>query len=119
MPTWEAGASVDATAACRAALELARARTERGHEAWALRLQAEIQLRAVDDAEGAIGSYALARDMSQDLDMKPLAALALLGRSRALLRLGRAAESQRDLDSAHRLLAEMKMRLPKHMAGDV
>jgi len=90
----------------RGALELARARGERGHEAHALRLEAEIAARAVPpDAERL---YRQAVAVAAGLGMRPLEAHCHLGlgklyggtgdRAKAEYHLTTAATMYRDLD---------------------
>jgi tetratricopeptide (TPR) repeat protein len=79
------------------AFDLSRAHGERGHEAWALRLQAEIALRrSPHDPQAAVAHYAEALRIAEAQGMRPLAARCHLG-------LGQAARqsADRDVTQAH------------------
>jgi tetratricopeptide (TPR) repeat protein len=113
-----AGRLVDASGVCGKALELSQRRSERGHEAWGWRLDAEIKSRSSSEGHyAAISSYCSACSLSEALGMWPLTALATLGRSKAFERVGRAAEAQRDLVAARRCLAKLKMKVSSDMQG--
>jgi len=81
-----AGRTAEAEDAARRALELFRRQRERGHEASALRLLADIAGQAgVDDAEA---SYNAARALARELGMRPLAARCEVGLARLFQRRG-------------------------------
>ena len=76
------------------ALELSRVHGERGHEAWALHLQAEIESKRNPAArQPAQAHYAEALRIAEALGMRPLAARCHLG-------LGQAARQSADRDAA-------------------
>ena len=91
-------------------LDLARERGERGAEAWALRLQAEIaahqDVRADGDAERL---YREALVLAEELEMRPLQAHCRLGLGRLLGRAGRRDEALRALEAAATMLGELGM----------
>src|SRR4029079_953034 len=65
------------------ALELARERKQRGAEAWALRLHAEIAARQeLPDVPGAEAWYSQALALAEELGMRPLQAHCHLGLGR-------------------------------------
>ena len=67
-----AGRTDDAVAAARRSLALARAHSERGHEAYALRLLGEVHRRT--DAAHSEAHYGDALRIAQELGMRPLEA---------------------------------------------
>jgi predicted ATPase/class 3 adenylate cyclase len=96
-----AGRSDEALADGQRALTLARQRGERGTEAWALRLQAEIAAnQAPSPARPAREQYDRALSLAQALGMRPLAAHCLAGRGRLEARLGRPEAARSDLTAA-------------------
>ncbi len=107
-----AGRPGDARGSAAGALTLAREHGERGHEAWALKLEGEIALRGgagqLDVARAQVGA-GLA--LSTDLDMRPLVARCrhALGRVEALA--GRGAEAQVHLAAAAAQFRDMGMTL--------
>ncbi len=107
-----AGRLGDAAGSAAGALALAREHGERGHEAWALRLEAEIALRAEapapDVARARLGE-ALA--LAERLTMRPLVARchAALGPLHA--RAGRRDAAREHLTAAATLFREMGMTL--------
>jgi DNA-binding NtrC family response regulator/tetratricopeptide (TPR) repeat protein len=92
------------------ALELAREHRERGHEAWVLRLLAEVAARArpvsVADAEARFHD---ARAHAHRLGMRPLVAHCHLGLARLYRRWGRAGDAAHHRAEATRLYAAMGM----------
>ncbi|HSE91711.1 MAG TPA: hypothetical protein VLF19_00265, partial [Methylomirabilota bacterium] len=65
------------------ALDLSRRQKERGHEAYALRLVAEVLAQGeAGDLEAAEASYRQAHAIATELEMRPLAALCHLGLAR-------------------------------------
>ena len=91
------------------ALELARNFRERGHEAWALRLQAAI-LAAPDvpDPSASEASYREAIVLANALGMRPLEARSLLELGRVYQRVGRP-DASATMAEAQRRLADLNM----------
>jgi tetratricopeptide (TPR) repeat protein len=106
-----AGRVDEALVAATRALDLARARGEQGHEAWALRLLGEIaaQPRATD-ADTAESHYRLAIALAERLDMRPLVAHCHLGLGRLDRRVGDRARAGEHLALAATMYREMEMR---------
>jgi tetratricopeptide (TPR) repeat protein len=106
-----AGRVQDATACAANALEFARSRGERGFEAWALRLQAEIALAAQPpDAAAAEERYREAKALAGALEMRPLLAHCHLGLGKLYRRTGKREEAQEHLTTATTMYREMDMR---------
>jgi tetratricopeptide (TPR) repeat protein len=92
------------------ALERTRARSERGIEASALRLLAEIAAKAdPPDPEQAETSYRQALALATELGMRPLAAHGHLGLGSLLRRVDRSDEAQVELETAAELYRAMEM----------
>ena len=107
----------EANRLCREAINVAQRRKERGHEAWALRLSAEIHSRGPSqEFEAAEAFFLSATALADKLGMRPLAALARLGRGKLWLKRGMASMAQGELLLARRLFDEMEMRLWQHKA---
>jgi tetratricopeptide (TPR) repeat protein len=92
------------------ALDLSRAQQDRGHEAHALRLLADVSSREISsDVEAAAHLYGQADTIARELGMRPLSARCHLGlgllRSRNQMR----EEALRHLSDASRELDEMGM----------
>ena len=93
------------------ALELAQAHKERGHEAWALRLQGDIAARGSrTDTDAARECYARALALAEELRMRPLVARTHLSLGQLYARGGDQDRSQEHLAMALRLLREMDIR---------
>jgi tetratricopeptide (TPR) repeat protein len=91
------------------ALDLARARGERGVEAWALRLLGEA--RRDSDARRAEGHYREALLLASELEMRPLIAHCHLGLGNLHRRIGTPEPAREHLATATAMLREMGMRL--------
>ncbi len=105
-----AGRRPEAIACAERALELARRREERAHEAWALRLLGEIAARGQPpDVAEAEARYGEALAVAEALGMRPLAAHCHLGLGTLYGRVGRAAEARADLTAAAALYRAMDM----------
>jgi tetratricopeptide (TPR) repeat protein len=91
------------------ALELAREREERGFEAWALRLQAEIAATATPIGEVAETRYREAMALATELEMRPLVAHSHLGLGELYRRTGDSAKAAEHLTSATAMYREMGM----------
>jgi class 3 adenylate cyclase/tetratricopeptide (TPR) repeat protein len=104
------GRSDDAEAAGERALDLARIHKERGNEAYALRLLAEVAARrsppAVDKAHALFGE-ALA--LTDELGMRPLTALCHAGLAELYRRTGAAPAAQAELAEAESLAQALGM----------
>jgi tetratricopeptide (TPR) repeat protein len=91
------------------ALELAREREERGFEAWALRLQAEIAATATSIGEVAETRYREAMALATELEMRPLVAHCHLGLGKLYRRTGDRAKADDHLNTAMTMYREMGM----------
>jgi class 3 adenylate cyclase/tetratricopeptide (TPR) repeat protein len=99
-----------ADAATRAR-ELARELREHGHEAYALRVLAEVFARSAPaDVERARSAFDEATALARQLGMRPLLAHCHLGLSALLARIGLAAEAEVERVAAAGLLENMQMR---------
>ncbi len=93
------------------ALELAQAHKERGHQAWALRLQGDVAARGSRaDTDAAGECYARALALAEELKMRPLVARTALEPGPAARRAGNPDKSQDHLGMALGLLREMDIR---------
>jgi len=101
----------DAAAYATKAVESARERGERGFEAWALRLQAEIARAAQPpDIAAAEERYREAKALAGALEMRPLVAHCHLGLGRLSIRTGDREEARRHFAVATSMYREMDMR---------
>jgi tetratricopeptide (TPR) repeat protein len=101
----------DAAVRATKAVESARERGERGFEAWALRLQAEIALAAQPpDAAAAEKRYREAKALAGALEMRPLLAHCHLGLGKLYRSTDRRPEAQEHLTTAMTMYREMDMR---------
>jgi class 3 adenylate cyclase/tetratricopeptide (TPR) repeat protein len=92
------------------ALELARARHERGHAAWALRLFGEITTQAdPPNAEQAEAYYRQGLALADELGMRPLAAHCHLGLGTLYQKVGRDEEATAKLATAAEMYCAMEM----------
>jgi class 3 adenylate cyclase/tetratricopeptide (TPR) repeat protein len=106
------GRYAEASESCRRAIELSRQRKERGHEAWALRLQAGIGARGPTGYQvAAEADFRAAVSLAASLNMRPLMALTHLDRGDVCLELGMLDEARRELRSALRQFGEMNVTL--------
>jgi transcriptional regulator with AAA-type ATPase domain/tetratricopeptide (TPR) repeat protein len=108
-----AGRSGEAAAAAHRGLELCRTRKERGYEAWALRLLAEIAAtgESPDRAE-AIKCYEAAIAVGRERGMRPLIALCHLGLAHLDARAGDLPEAEMHRREAYTAFKELDMRPP-------
>ena len=96
-----AGRRADASATAARALEIARARRERGYEGWTLRLLAEIAAAAVPPAlADAEEHFRAASTIADELGMRPLRAHCHLGLGKVYGKAGRPADAARELAAA-------------------
>ena len=106
-----AGRVQDAAVWATKAVAFARERGERGFEAWALRLQAEIALAAQPpDVATAERRYREATALAAALEMRPLLAHCHLGLGKLYRRTGQRPEAQEHLTTATSMYSEMDMR---------
>jgi DNA-binding SARP family transcriptional activator len=102
----------DALQSARQALELGRARKQRGFEAETLHVLGEIQAsHEPADGPGAEESYRSALALADDLGARPLAARCHLGLGRLYRQAGRGREAEGHLLTARTMLAAMEMRV--------
>jgi class 3 adenylate cyclase/tetratricopeptide (TPR) repeat protein len=93
------------------ALDLAQAHNERGHQAWALRLQGDVAARGgIPDTDAAGECYARALALAEELKMRPLVARTHLSLGQLHARLGDRDKSQEHLGLALGSLREMDIR---------
>ena len=93
------------------ALALARAKGERGIEAWILRVLGEIGIRGDKPRAAALDAYRDALALAGELDMRPLAALCHLGIGKFHKRVGPARGAREHLTTAASMLRGMGMQL--------
>jgi tetratricopeptide (TPR) repeat protein len=110
----------EARAAVGKALSLARERLERGYEAYALRLDAELlATKAPGGIEESETRYGEAMGLAEALGMRPLVARCHNGLSLLYYNAGQNEAAQKHLDTATRLYREMDMHYwLKRMAHD-
>ena len=105
-----AGRLAEARAAGERGLTLARERTERGHEAWALRFLADLDARAgVLDAATVEGRYREALTLAHELGMRPLVAHCHLGLATLYRRMDKREQGAEHLAAAMTMYTEMGM----------
>jgi tetratricopeptide (TPR) repeat protein len=91
-------------------LEHTRSHRERGHEAWALRLLAEIAAQADSpEAEQAESYYRQALVLADELGMRPLAAHCHLGLGTLYCKIDRRDQARAELTTAAELYRQMEM----------
>src|SRR5262249_53550050 len=106
----EAGRLQDAAALAARALDLATEQRGRGHQAWALRLHAEIDARREPpDLEKPRRHYREALALATELGMRPLAAHCHLGLGKLHRRTGDQAKADEHLTTAAAMYREMGM----------
>jgi DNA-binding SARP family transcriptional activator len=104
------GRTEEALHHARCALEVSRTHREQGHEAYVLRLLAEIAARQEPlDVEAAAAAYRLALGMTEELGMRPLMAQCHLGLGRLGRRAGQQEPAERHLTAASAMFREMGM----------
>jgi class 3 adenylate cyclase/tetratricopeptide (TPR) repeat protein len=105
-----AGRPADAAVAGANALELACTYKERAHEAYALRLHAELAEHH-GAATGAEAHYRSALTIARELGMRPLQAHCRAGLARVLQATGQAEPAAAEREAAARLFRSMEMRV--------
>jgi tetratricopeptide (TPR) repeat protein len=107
---FRAGRVPEALGEARRALDECRSRGERGYEAWALAALGRILANQgpADDPD-APRHFAMALELAEALDMRPLAARCLIGLARCHARLGDVNVSEGYRERATRLAAELGM----------
>jgi tetratricopeptide (TPR) repeat protein len=105
-----AGRSSDAAEAARRGLDGARARQERGEEAWNLRALAEALCADASDVDGAEGHYREALALAEELGMRPLVARCHAGLANLYRRTGQHQQAREHLTMAMTMYREMDMR---------
>jgi DNA-binding SARP family transcriptional activator/tetratricopeptide (TPR) repeat protein len=104
------GRTEEALHHARCALEVSRAQQERGHEAYVLRLLAEIAAhREPLDIEAAVAAYRLALGLTEELGMRPLMAQCHLGLGRLGLRADQSELAEAHLTEASAMFRDMGM----------
>jgi predicted ATPase len=105
-----AGRIQEATAQASHALDLARARQERGYAVWALRLCGDIAARREPPEVGeAEARYREALALAEALGMRPLQAHCHSGLGTLYSRMGRVEQARLELSTALQLYQEMEM----------
>jgi class 3 adenylate cyclase/tetratricopeptide (TPR) repeat protein len=105
-----AGRQDDALAVARRALDLAHRQTERGHEAWVLRVMGEIATQAdLPDLEFAEEHYGRALARANELEMRPLVAHCHFGLGKLYRRTSDRVKAQEHLTTAATMYREMGM----------
>ena len=100
----------EATSVASVALETARARGERAHEAWALRLLADIARRQQPGSvEPAVGHFDSALALADQLELRPLRAQCRLERAETLYHAGRHDQIEQSLGLAIEDFRAMEM----------
>jgi tetratricopeptide (TPR) repeat protein len=98
----------DALASAKKAIALAQERSERGTEAWALRLVGEVTGQARShDSETAEDHYRRALALATELGMRPLVAHCQLGLGKLYGRTGKREQAQKCLTTAVAMYREM------------
>jgi len=103
-----AGRLVEAKAAGERALQWSQDRKERGFEAWALRLQAEIAIHTADDTT-AENLFQQALKLGSELGMRPLMAHCHAGLAKLHRRAGKTQRAQDHFATARTMYREMEM----------
>jgi tetratricopeptide (TPR) repeat protein len=104
------GRTEEALQHAHCALEVSRTQKERGHEAYVLRLLAEIAARQEPlDVEAATATYRLALDLTEKLGMRPLTAQCHLGLGLIGRRAGQRQLAEPHLTAASAMFREMGM----------
>jgi class 3 adenylate cyclase/tetratricopeptide (TPR) repeat protein len=101
----------DARACADRAVTLARERGERGYEAWALRLLAEVASHGPrPEVETAKAHYGTSMALASELEMRPLVAHCHLGLCRLCRQTGKREQAHEHLTTATTMYRDMNMR---------
>jgi DNA-binding NtrC family response regulator/predicted ATPase len=105
-----AGRLDEADDAARRALLMAREKSERGHEAYALHLLGEVVARRTPgDTAAADAAFRQASALAEELSMRPLLAHCHASRARLECRAGRTASARQLFDAATAAFRELEM----------
>ena len=105
-----AGRLDEADETARRALLMAREKSERGHEAYALHLLGEVVAqRTPGDPEAADAALRQAAALAEELSMRPLVAHCQVSRARLESRAGRTASARQLLDAGTAAFRELEM----------
>jgi len=105
-----AGRLDEADDAARRALQMARERSERGHEAYALHLLGEVVARrAPEDPGAAEAAFRQASALAEELSMHPLLAHCHVSRARLECRAGRIASARQLFDAGITAFRELEI----------
>ncbi len=105
-----AGRLDEADGAARRALQMARERSERGHEAYALHLLGEVMARrAPEDPRAAEAALRQASALAEELSMHPLLAHCHVSRARLERRAGRTASARQLFETGIAAFRELEM----------
>jgi tetratricopeptide (TPR) repeat protein len=105
-----AGRLDEADETARRALLMARERSERGHEAYALHLLGEVVAqRTPGDPEAADAALRQAAALAEELSMRPLVAHCQVSRALLESRAGRTASARQLLDAGTAAFRELEM----------
>jgi len=105
-----AGRLDEADGAARRAVQMARERSERGHEAYALHLLGEVVARrAPEDPRAAEAALRQASALAEELSMRPLLAHCHVSRARLESRAGRTASARQLFEAGIAAFRELEM----------
>ena len=107
----KAGRTQDALVKTKEALELARKRGERGHEAYGLKIMGDVIAVSDGDVQEALSNYQDAKVLAGTLGMRPLLAMTELRMGRLLEKTGRSEGAKQHLTAAKAIAAETGMTL--------
>ena len=105
--------TADAEQCARRALALARKHKERGHEAYALRLIAELGVADSPLISESETNFLQALGMAKDLDLQPLAAQCHLGLGKRYQRVGKQASAEQHFNAAAALLQQLGLQFSR------
>ncbi len=97
----------DAEQCARRALGLARKHGERGHEAYALRLIAELGVTDAPHLDESETNFLQALRRAEELDLRPLAAQCYLGLAKRYRRIGKQASAEQHFSAGAALFRQL------------